>query len=108
MLRRQGGWRLAPASDLVPTPMISLERRDLALTVGRYGRTASIYNLVSQAGRFGLSQQEAQAEVERIIAVVRPWRKVFHRCGVAMKDADHIATAMLPESFFYEAPPQQA
>ncbi|MDO8280335.1 MAG: HipA domain-containing protein, partial [Burkholderiaceae bacterium] len=34
LLRRQRGWRLSPAYDLVPTPMISLERRDLALTVG--------------------------------------------------------------------------
>ncbi len=55
LLRRPKGWCLSPAYDLVPTPVVSLERRDLALTVGNYGRTASHYNLLSQAGRFGLS-----------------------------------------------------
>ena len=60
LLRRQKGWRLSPAYDLVPAPLVSLERRDLALTVGNYGRTASIYNLLSQAGRFGLSPQGAR------------------------------------------------
>lgn len=57
--------------DLVPTPVISLERRDLALTVGGYGRTASIYNLLSQTGRFGLSLEEARQEIERIVAVIQ-------------------------------------
>ena len=48
LLRRQTGWRLSPAYDLVPAPVVSLERRDLALTVGDYGRTASIYNLLGR------------------------------------------------------------
>jgi serine/threonine-protein kinase HipA len=55
LLHRQKGWRLSPAYDLVPSPVVSLERRDLALSIGDHGRTASIYNLISQAGRFGLS-----------------------------------------------------
>jgi len=61
LLRRQKRWRLSPAYDLVPAPLLSLERRDLALTVGDHGRTASLYNLLSQAGRFGLTGQEARA-----------------------------------------------
>lgn len=40
MLRTTGGWRLSPAYDIVPVPLISLERRDLALEAGRYGRAA--------------------------------------------------------------------
>ena len=107
MLRRQGGWRLSPAYDLVPTPMISLERRDLALTVGRYGRTASIVNLASQAGRFGLSVEDARHRIDRIAAVVGTWREVFQHCGVSAKDIEHIASAMLPECFFFDAPPPQ-
>ena len=34
LLRRHQGWRLSPAYDLVPTPVVSRERRDLALTLG--------------------------------------------------------------------------
>jgi serine/threonine-protein kinase HipA len=105
MLRRQKGWRLSPAYDLVPAPVVSLERRDLALTVGSYGRTASIYNLLSQAGRFGLSVEEARQAIDGIVAVIRQWRESFFACGVSAKDIEHIAPAILPECFFFERRP---
>jgi serine/threonine-protein kinase HipA len=105
MLRRQKGWRLSPAYDLVPAPVVSLERRDLALTVGNFGRTASIYNLLSQAGRFGLPAEGARAEIDRLVDVVRHWRDTFFACGVSAKDIDTIAPAMLPDCFFFERQP---
>ena len=101
LVRRQSGWRLSPAYDLVPTPVISLERRDLALTVGKYGRTASIYNLLSQAGRFGLSAQEARGQIDQLVNVIRHWRDGFFACGVSAKDIDFVAPAMLPDCFFF-------
>jgi serine/threonine-protein kinase HipA len=105
LLRRSRGWRLSPAYDLVPAPMVSQERRDLAMTVGNYGRTASLYNLLSQAGRFGLSAEEARQEIDRIIVVASQWREVFSNCGVSARDVNYIAPAMLPECFFFERRP---
>lgn len=105
LLRRQKGWRLSPAYDLVPAPVVSLERRDLALTVGSYGRTASIYNLLSQASRFGLSVEGARQEIDRIVAVVRQWRDSFLSCGVTVEDIEYIAPAILPACFFFERRP---
>lgn len=105
LLCRPKGWRLSPAYDLVPTPVVSLERRDLALTVGNYGRTASLYNLLSQAGRFGLSAEDARNEIDQIVTVARQWRESFFACGVSAQDVDHIAPAILPECFFFESPP---
>jgi len=105
LLRRPKGWRLSPAYDLVPAPLVSLERRDLALTVGNSGRTASVYNLLSQPGRFGLSVDSARKEIEQIVAVVRQWRESFVACGVSVQDVDYIAPAILPECFFFEARP---
>lgn len=107
MLRRQKGWRLSPAYDLVPAPVVSLERRELALAVGNYGRTASIYNLLSQAGRFGLSTEEARAEIDRLVDGVRYWRDTFFACGVSVKDIDYIAPAFLPDCFFFERRPDE-
>lgn len=106
LLHRQKGWRLSPAYDLVPSPVVSLERRDLALSIGDHGRTASIYNLISQAGRFGLSAADARAEINRLVDVVRHWRKSFFACGVSAKDIDHVAPAFLPECFFFESLPE--
>jgi serine/threonine-protein kinase HipA len=106
-LRRTArGWRLTPAYDLVPAPLISLERRDLAMTVGAYGRTASIYNLLSQCERFGLTAEEARKEIDAIVATVRTWRDHFRACGVSPKDIEYIAPAFLPECFFVEGPVQ--
>jgi serine/threonine-protein kinase HipA len=105
LLRTNKGWRLSPAYDLVPAPVVSVERRDLALTVGQYGRTASIYNLLSQSGRFGLSAQEARSQIDHLVDVVRHWRDSFFSCGVSARDIDYIAPAMLPDCFFFETPP---
>lgn len=106
LLHRQKGWRLSPAYDLVPSPVVSLERRDLALSIGDHGRTASIYNLISQAGRFGLSTADARAEINRLVDVVRHWRESFFACGVSAKDIDHVAPAFLPECYFFENRPE--
>ncbi|WP_418149467.1 HipA domain-containing protein [Variovorax paradoxus] len=100
LLRRQKGWRLSPAYDLVPAPVVSLERRDLGLTVGDDGRTASIYNLLSQAGRFGLPAEEARGD-RSTRRCVRHWRDDFFAWGVSVKDIDHIAPAIPPDCFFF-------
>jgi len=104
VLRTTRGWRLTPAYDLVPAPLASLERRDLAMTVGTYGRTASIYNLLSQCERFGLTTEAARREIENTVATVRTWREHFRACGVSAKDIEYMAQAFLPECFFFEKP----
>ena len=104
--RSTRGWRLTPAYDLVPVPLVSLERRDLAMTIGTFGRTASIYNLLSQCERFGLRIEAARAEIEKVVTTVRAWRDHFHACGVSVKDIEYIAPAFLPACFFFEKPPE--
>ncbi len=105
LLRTRNGWRLSPAYDLVPAPTVSLERRDLALSVGSFGRTASVYNLLSQAGRFGLSEETARSEIDKIVAAMRHWREFFLSWGVSAPDVSYIATAILPDCFFFDTRP---
>ena len=107
VLRTAHGWRLTPAYDLVPAPLVSLERRDLAMTVGTYGRSASIYNLLSQCERFGLTSEAARKEIENVVATVRTWREHFLACDVSEKDVEYIAPAFLPECFFFEKPSEE-
>lgn len=104
--RTARGWRLTPAYDLVPAPVVSLERRDLAMTVGTYGRTASVYNLLSQCDRFGLTAGAARKEIDQMVSTLKTWRDHFRACGVSAKDADYIAPAFLPECLFFERPPE--
>jgi serine/threonine-protein kinase HipA len=105
LLRYPDGWRLSPVYDVVPVPVVSLERRDLALTVGSYGRAASLYNLISQCERFGLTEEEARKEIRHVASIVRKWRERFAACGVSSKDIEYIAPGMLPPSFLSEARP---
>ncbi|OIN92199.1 MAG: hypothetical protein AUJ20_08555 [Comamonadaceae bacterium CG1_02_60_18] len=105
MLRTTGGWRLSPAYDIVPTPLLSLERRDLALETGRYGRVASIYNLLSDCGSFGLKFDDAQQIIDKMVDVVKTWRELFARHKVAQRSVEYISGAILPECFFRTEPP---
>jgi len=102
--RTARGWHLTPAYDLVPVPLVSLERRDLAMTIGTYGRTASVYNLLSQCERFGLNIEAARKEIDSVVATVTSWRDLFRASGVSAKDIEYIAPAFLPECFYFEQP----
>ncbi|MFA7505152.1 MAG: HipA domain-containing protein [Burkholderiaceae bacterium] len=104
LLHTQGGWRLSPAYDIVPTPLVSLERRDLALEVGRFGRAASRYNLVSQSEVFGLTRDAARALIEEMTQVVRGWREFFMARGVEPRSIEMLEPAMLSIPFFRDTP----
>lgn len=104
MRRTARGWHLTLAYDLVPVPLLSLERRDLAMTIGTFGRTASVYNLLSQCERFGLPIEAARREIDAIVATVRAWRDHFQASGVSAKDIEYIAPAFVPECFFFDKP----
>jgi serine/threonine-protein kinase HipA len=104
MLRTTGGWRLSPAYDIVPVPLISLERRDLALEAGRYGRVASVYNLLSDCTSFGLNLDDAQQVIDKMVAVLKDWRVFFTKHQVDEKSIEYISGAMLPECFFRKEP----
>jgi len=104
LAREAAGWRLAPAYDLVPQPAVAQERRDLALAVGEHGRAASLFNILSACGRFGLSVEEARADFDAVVAVVRTWQEVFRELGVAKRDMEVVASAFLYDGLLAETP----
>jgi serine/threonine-protein kinase HipA len=59
------------------------------MTSGTYGRTASVYNLLSQSGRFGVTLEGARREVDVVIARFRRWRDDFRASGVSEPDIEH-------------------
>src|SRR6185437_5436388 len=85
-------FRLSPAYDLVPSRQVSLERRDLALTIGDYGRYANAANLVSRASRFLLESEQAARIVEEMEACIRArWYAIARREGVSEQDCSELA-----------------
>ena len=98
-------WRLSPAYDLTPSPVVALERRDLAMTCGRFGRYANRTNLLSSHGRFLLDEAEAAAVFERITRTVREeWYIRMRRAGVNERDCRTIERAFLYDGLFYGNP----
>ena len=94
VIARDSEWRLSPGYDLVPFPAVSVERRDLALTVGDFGRYANVTNLLSQCARFLVTRDEATLIIESMEAHVRArWYAVARGVGVTERDCESIARA---------------
>ncbi len=100
LIQTSAGWRLSPAYDIVPVALVSQERRDLALNAGNFGRSASLYNLLSRCDVFGLSREEAQAQVNSMLEVVKGWKELFAGHGIENRTLEMLDGAMLPSSFF--------
>lgn len=96
-------WKLSPAYDLTPTPLISKERRDLALTCGDMGRYANVGNLLSQSARFLVNPEEAKSIIDEMEQIVRNrWYEIARREGVTDKDCEKIARAFAYPGFQLE------
>jgi serine/threonine-protein kinase HipA len=93
-------WRLSPAYDLTPAPVISQDRRDLAMICGDQGRFANAANILSQHARFLLSREEAQKIItEMKVQVENTWYDTVRECGVSEKDAETIRPAFSYRGF---------
>jgi hypothetical protein len=64
-----------------------------------------LYNLLSGSEVFGLSRDQAAAQLDSMLAVVRGWREIFRAHGVDAEAIAMLERAILPESFFSARPP---
>lgn len=102
ILAKDRSWRLSPAYDLTPTPAIAQDTRLLAMICGTHGRVARKENLLTAAGRFLLSGEQAEIIVDNLIKTVRSeWDASLRRAGVSEKDCASIAGALICDGFFY-------
>jgi serine/threonine-protein kinase HipA len=100
-LARNVDWALSPAYDLIPSPVVSLDRRDLALVCGDQGRFANAKNILSQHARFLLHKEEAENIIADTRAGVGQWYDTVRACGVSANDAESIRGAFIYPGFSY-------
>jgi serine/threonine-protein kinase HipA len=106
MINDGSGWRLSPAYDLTPTPMVGMEVRNLAMTVGARGRGATRDNLLSASARFGLDAPAAETVLDGIRdAVSTRWYDICRKTGVTEVDCEQIRSAFVYEGFSRTAEP---
>jgi serine/threonine-protein kinase HipA len=105
ILAKARDWKLSPAYDPTPMPLVSLERRDLkrtdlAMICGDQGRIANAANLLSQAARFLLPDDEARRIVDAMRDRVRDtWYDEARTAGVSEKDCERLAGAFANPGF---------
>jgi serine/threonine-protein kinase HipA len=93
-------FELAPAYDLTSNPLTGVERRDLALTVGRFNRYANRENLLSECERFRLDKPQAAALIDQMKQTVGSrWHAVLRSHGVTEKDCTLLARAFVYPGF---------
>ncbi len=86
------GWRLSPLYDVMPRPTLAYER-NLHLSVGGLGRSATIDNALTSHTLFDLSLDTAEEIIDRIYTHVREWKVYFEEFGVEKKDIQMIDSA---------------
>jgi serine/threonine-protein kinase HipA len=92
-------WRLSPAYDLTPSPVVSQDRRDLAMECGDLGRFANARNILSQHSRFLIERSEAEKIVSDTRDQIEKWYDTVRACGVSENDAETIRGAFLYPGF---------
>lgn len=101
IIAKEREWKLSPAYDLTPSPMIAQDRRDLAMEIGDRGRFANAKSLLSQYTCFLLEEAEAKAVVSAMTEKVRAtWYDVVRTQGVTEKDAETIRSAFVYDEGF--------
>jgi len=101
LIARNLDWALSPAYDLTPSPVVSLDHRDLALVCGDQGRFANAKNILSQHARFLLQTNEADKIIADTREQVGHWYDTIRACGVSVNDAETIRGAFIYPGFSY-------
>ena len=101
LIARNLDWALSPAYDLTPSPVVSLDHRDLALVCGDQGRFANAKNILSQHARFLLPTDEAEKIIADTREQVGRWYHTVRTCGVSENDAETIRGAFVYPGFSY-------
>jgi serine/threonine-protein kinase HipA len=93
------GLRLSPLFDVVPWLAAGGGgERMQAIGVGQEGRRASIANALSDAGLFGLTEEAARVEVQRLVRIVHEeWRPCFQSAGVEERELDALERILARE-----------
>ena len=93
-------WRLSPAYDLTPSPVVSQDHRDLAMECGDQGRFSNESNILSQHARFLLGAEEARSIVNGMKEQIeKTWCSTARACRGSENDAEAIRGAFVYPGF---------
>jgi len=89
MIRDESGaMHLSPAFDVVPSATVRDNRVRLSLEIGKWGTAGSLDNLLSRAGEFGLTEEQAMGEIDAVMEATEDWETHFRNCGLDDRDIE--------------------
>jgi serine/threonine-protein kinase HipA len=91
-LRTGGGWRLAPAFDINPTP--DTGPKSLATAIAFGDNRAELRPALEVSEYFGLDETEARTILVEISSALSGWRRIAQRNGLVSRDIDAMADAL--------------
>lgn len=97
MVMKNGQWQLSPVYDVVCGEG---NRKNHAMTIGRFGSTGSLANAMSSAEAFGLDIVRARHVIDEMLDVVSQWKNMARKAEVSEADISQIEWAMLHKDIF--------
>ncbi len=88
-LLERSGWTLAPAYDLNPTPY----GQGLSLNINEHDNALDTGLALEVAAYFGLREQEARAEIEKVCNVVSRWEQVANGLHLSREEREQMRPA---------------
>lgn len=83
-----GCYSLSPAFDMLPTGQALGFQQ---MRVGAQGTESTLDNAISEHSFFGLTRDEAAAEITRVVRCVNGWESHFKEVGVSIADLRQLA-----------------
>lgn len=103
ILAAANDWNLSPAYDLTPSTIVAQDRRDLAMSIGNFGRYANYHNLISQCERFHFERAEAEIVIDEMRQKIESrWYNLARSQRVTVLDCETISGAFVYPGFLYE------
>ncbi len=85
----RNGWTLAPAYDLNPTPY----GQGLSLNIDEHDNALEMDLALEIASYFGLKNDEAKAEIEKVCSVVKRWERVASQLKISRNEREQMRPA---------------
>lgn len=91
LIMKNGRWQLSPVYDVVCGEGNS---RSHAMTIGKFGATGNLSNVLSAASSFGLDENRAKQVIDEVREVVAGWQQIAEEIGTTKRDIQSIAWAI--------------
>lgn len=104
--RTARGWRLTPAYDLVPAPVVSLERRDLAMTIAPTTAPQASITCFPSASASDLRPRRPRPKSRRWLQRCGPGGSISAPAAYPRRIPITSHRRFVPECFFFENPPE--